>query len=89
MKCCKDLPYKLLQFIFHKPRKVYPQNSKIIVPYFFANSAFIAQEKSHMTINLESVLHETLIATGHVECCAIFRRKDCSVKATSMGYQVR
>ena len=41
-----------------------------------------------MTINLEQVLHETLIGTGHVECCAVFGRKDCSVRATSMGYQV-
>lgn len=40
-----------------------------------------------MAINLPHVLHETLVVTGHVECCAIFKRKDFSVKATSVGYQ--
>ena len=39
-------------------------------------------------LNLQALLHDTLVTTGHVECCAIFKRKDCSVKATSLGYEV-
>lgn len=39
-------------------------------------------------MNFQHLLYDTLVATGHVECCAIFKRRDCSVVATSMGYQV-
>lgn len=39
-------------------------------------------------MNFQHLLYDTLVATGHVECCAIFKKRDCSVVATSMGYQV-
>ena len=38
--------------------------------------------------NLQSLLQECLIATGHVECSTIIKRKDGSVKASSVGYEV-
>lgn len=37
---------------------------------------------------LQSLLHDSLLATGHVESCALFRRKDGTVKAASAGYEV-
>ena len=37
---------------------------------------------------LQSLLHDSLLATGHVESCALFRKKDGSVKAASAGYEV-
>ena len=39
-------------------------------------------------LNLQHLLFDTLLTTGHVECCAIFRKKDGNVKAASMGYEV-
>ena len=36
----------------------------------------------------QSLLHDSLLATAHVESCALFRKKDGSVKAASAGYQV-
>ena len=38
---------------------------------------------------LQNLIHESLVATGHVECAAIIRRKDSSIRATSVGYTVR
>ncbi|XP_065906724.1 profilin-4-like [Dysidea avara] len=35
---------------------------------------------------LQNLIHESLVATGHVECAAIIRRKDSSIRATSVGY---
>ena len=37
---------------------------------------------------LQNLIHESLIATGHVECAAVIRRKDSSIRATSVGYTV-
>lgn len=37
--------------------------------------------------SLQSLLHDSLIATGHVESCTLFRR-DGLVKANSIGYEV-
>ena len=37
---------------------------------------------------LQNLIHESLVATGHVECAAIIRRKDSSIRATSVGYTV-
>ena len=36
---------------------------------------------------LQSLLHESLVATGHVESCTLFR-KDGTIKASSIGYEV-
>ncbi|XP_065830975.1 profilin-4-like [Oscarella lobularis] len=42
-----------------------------------------------MSLNqLQNLLHDSLIATGHVEQCAVIKRKDSSIKATSIGYAV-
>lgn len=38
--------------------------------------------------SLLNLIHESLVATGHVECAAIIRRKDSSIRATSVGYTV-
>lgn len=38
---------------------------------------------------LQLLLHDSLLATGHVESCALFRKKDGTVKAASAGYEVR
>ncbi len=38
--------------------------------------------------NLQAVLHESLLATGHVECCAAISRRDGEVRASSVGYEV-
>ncbi|XP_003729111.1 profilin-4 isoform X2 [Strongylocentrotus purpuratus] len=35
---------------------------------------------------LQNLLHDALIATGHVENCAIVRRKDISLRASSAGF---
>ncbi|XP_064405154.1 profilin-4-like isoform X2 [Halichondria panicea] len=35
---------------------------------------------------LQSLLHESLIATGHVESCTLFK-KDRTIKASSIGYE--
>ncbi|XP_064405153.1 profilin-4-like isoform X1 [Halichondria panicea] len=36
---------------------------------------------------LQSLLHESLIATGHVESCTLFK-KDRTIKASSIGYEM-
>ena len=38
---------------------------------------------------LQNLLHDSLIATGHVENCAIIRRNDASLRAASVGFVVR
>ena len=38
---------------------------------------------------LQSLLHDSLIATGHVQHCAIIRRKDTSLRASTVGFSVR
>ncbi|EDO38706.1 predicted protein, partial [Nematostella vectensis] len=35
---------------------------------------------------LQSLLHDSLIATGHVKHCAIIRRKDTSLRASTVGF---
>lgn len=37
---------------------------------------------------LQSLIHDALIATGHVSQCAILRKKDGNPIATSVGFQV-
>ncbi|XP_062510368.1 profilin-4-like [Corticium candelabrum] len=37
---------------------------------------------------LQNLLHDTLIATGHVQQCALIKRKDASLKASSVGFTV-
>ena len=39
-------------------------------------------------VNLQGLLHDSLVATGHVECCTIIGRRDGAVKASSAGYEV-
>ena len=38
--------------------------------------------------NFQGLLHDSLLATGHVECCTIIGRRDGTVKANSAGYEV-
>ena len=38
---------------------------------------------------LQNLLHDALISTDHVQHCAIVRRKDCVVRASSVGFNVR
>lgn len=35
---------------------------------------------------LQSLLHDSLIATGHIQHCAIIRRKDTSLRASTVGF---
>lgn len=44
-----------------------------------------AQDRVKMN-QLQNLLHDALIATGHVENCAIIRRKDVSLRASSAGF---
>ncbi|XP_071485145.1 profilin-4-like [Diadema antillarum] len=44
-----------------------------------------AQDRVKMN-QLQNLLHDALIATGHVENCAIIRRKDISLRASSAGF---
>lgn len=37
---------------------------------------------------LQSLIHDALIGTGHVAQCAILRRKDGIIRASSVGFQV-
>ena len=37
---------------------------------------------------LQNLLHDALISTEHVQQCAIVRRKDCSIRASSVGFNV-
>ena len=37
---------------------------------------------------LQNLLHDALIATENVQQCAIVRRKDCQVRAASVGFNV-
>ena len=37
---------------------------------------------------LTSLLHDSLVATGHVQHCAIIRRKDISLRASTVGFSV-
>ncbi|XP_022295333.1 profilin-4-like isoform X2 [Crassostrea virginica] len=37
---------------------------------------------------LQNLLHDSLIATDHVHHCAIIRRKDCNVRASSVGFNL-
>lgn len=41
-----------------------------------------------MNASLQGLLHDTLVVSGHVESCAIFKKKDFSIVAASIGYQV-
>ena len=43
---------------------------------------------SMSNVNLQGLLHDSLVATGHVECCTIIGRRDGAVKASSAGYEV-
>ena len=38
---------------------------------------------------LQNLLHDALIATNHVQSCAIVRRKDAVLRASSVGFNVR
>lgn len=38
---------------------------------------------------LQSLIHDALIGTGHVSQCAILKRKDGNLKASSVGFQVQ
>ena len=38
---------------------------------------------------LTSLLHDSLVATGHVQHCAIIRRKDISLRASTVGFSVK
>ncbi|WAR08309.1 PROF4-like protein [Mya arenaria] len=37
---------------------------------------------------LQNLLHDALISTEHVQQCAIVHRKDCSVRASSVGFNL-
>ena len=37
---------------------------------------------------LVNLLHDSLIATAHVERCALLNKENYTVKASSVGYQV-
>lgn len=37
---------------------------------------------------LQNLLHDALISTEHVQQCAIVRRKDCSIRASSVGFNL-
>ena len=37
---------------------------------------------------LQNLLHDSLISTGHVENCALIRRNDASLRASSVGFVV-
>jgi hypothetical protein len=37
---------------------------------------------------LQNLLHDALISTDHVQHCAIIRRKDCCIRASSVGFNV-
>ncbi|XP_066924250.1 profilin-4-like [Clytia hemisphaerica] len=39
-----------------------------------------------MNNQTQTLLQECLVSTGHVECCAIFRRKDILLRANSNGF---
>lgn len=46
-------------------------------------------EKKFTTMNqLHNLLHDALIATGHVENCALIRRNDAAIRASSSGLTV-
>lgn len=46
-------------------------------------------DKNSRMNQLQSLLHDSLIATGHVQHCAIIRRKDTSLRASTVGFSVR
>jgi hypothetical protein len=37
---------------------------------------------------LQNLLHDALIATAHVERCALLNKEEYTVRAASVGYQV-
>lgn len=37
---------------------------------------------------LQNLLHDALISTDHVQHCAIIRRKDCCIRASSVGFNL-
>ncbi|XP_041351509.1 profilin-4-like isoform X2 [Gigantopelta aegis] len=37
---------------------------------------------------LQNLLHDALISTDHVQQCAVIHRKDCSVRASSIGFSL-
>jgi len=41
-----------------------------------------------MNNQTQTLLHECLVSTGHVESCAAFRRKDVLLRANSNGFMV-
>ena len=42
-----------------------------------------------MMNQLQNLLHDSLIATGHVQQCALIKRKDATIKASSVGFTVK
>lgn len=56
---------------------------------FFKNFSSISLLQDAVKMNqLQNLLHDSLIATDHVHHCAIIRRKDCNVRASSVGFNV-
>ena len=49
--------------------------------------SFIFQDAVKMN-QLQNLLHDALISTEHVQQCAIVRRKDCNIRASSVGFNV-
>lgn len=63
---------------FHLHNVDFTKSWRIIAEYFLK-----------LTMNqLQSLLHDSLIATGHIQHCAIIRRKDTSLRASTVGFSV-
>ena len=53
-------------------------------PYSAAQGLFNSSALVNMN-DLQNLLYDTLVTTGNVECCAILRKTDGFVKASSPG----
>ena len=94
------LPHStLLSVFFSSSHTVTPQT---YVPHLFFSFTerqnvdstkpvkdYLLNSYSNLRMNqLQSLLHDSLIATGHIQHCAIIRRKDTSLRASTVGFSV-
>ncbi|XP_065199184.1 profilin-4-like [Sycon ciliatum] len=64
-----------------------PASSSSLEPQSQGRSKSAAARRKVAVNQMQDLLHEALIDTGHVQRCALVMLKDGSVRATSLGYQ--
>ncbi|XP_033100453.1 profilin-4-like [Anneissia japonica] len=59
---------------------------KLVIDHIDPDPPHLPEQDRAKMNQLQNLLHDALIGTGHVEHCAIIRRKDTSLRASSAGF---